>query len=218
MGVARGTDLNPPKSGSRWGKSLGFQERAARQRASLVAPPLAPLDLARYIQRMPYSSDASSRSHQITLWPHRSLPPEGFAIVISLAFALALLPLLAVLGTPVLWGLLPFAMGALALLWAGLRRSYRDAELSEVLTLSPDRIELVRTNVRGPEQRWEANPYWVRLKLHPQNGPVQNYLTLHGGERDVELGAFLSPEERAGLYDELTRRLDDMRNTVQPGG
>ncbi|MGI1662781.1 DUF2244 domain-containing protein [Palleronia sp. KMU-117] len=159
---------------------------------------------------------AGARSHgagadaplaRLSVWPHRSLPRQGFAIFIGVTFVLLLMPLLAVLGTPVLWGLLPFVMGVLALTWILIERSYSDARLTEVLTLWPDRLELVRTNPRGPVQRWEANPYWVRVELHKDGGPVENYLTLKGGDREVELGAFLSPEERTALHHDLQRLL-----------
>ena len=36
---------------------------------------------------------------------------------------------------------------------------------------------------------------------------VENYVTLKGGGREVEIGAFLSPEERLVLHDELEAQL-----------
>ena len=143
----------------------------------------------------------------LSLWPHRSLPPHGFAVFIGVTFLMLLLPLFAVLGSPVLWGLLPFVLGALALTWHFLRRSYAAGALREDLTLDPDSIELVRTNPRGQAQCWRANPYWVRVELHETAGPVENYITLTGAGRSVEIGAFLSPDERASLRDDLQARL-----------
>jgi len=142
---------------------------------------------------------------QVTLWPHRSLPPRGFALVITITFAMFLLPLSLTLGTPAHWGLLPFLMGTLALVWYALRRSTADGALNEVLSLWDDRIELIRHNPRKPDQSWHANPHWVQLQLHPETGPVENYVTLRGNERTVEIGAFLSPEERLDLYQSLCR-------------
>jgi len=43
------------------------------------------------------------------------------------------------------------------------------------------------------------------------DAPVENYLTLEGNQRTVELGGFLSPEERLTLkaaIDETLRSLD----------
>ena len=54
----------------------------------------------------------------------------------------------------------------------------------------------------GRVLRWQANPHWVRVKIQPEGRP-QNYLTLKGGGREIELGAFLSPEERADLAEQI---------------
>ncbi len=141
------------------------------------------------------------------IWPHRSLPLTGFAWLIGFTFCMILIPTIPLLGTPVFWGLLPFVMGAVALLYALVMRNYRDGDVVEELTLWSDRMSLVRHNPRGPDQSWEANPHWVRLFLHADKGPVRNYITLRGGNREVELGAFLSPEEREALYGDLDRLL-----------
>ncbi len=143
----------------------------------------------------------------IILWPHRSLPRRGFAAFIAITFTMLMIPLFAVLGTLALWGLLPFLIGTLALMWYFLERSYTDGRLTEELRLWSDRIELTRTNPHGPAQDWHANPHWVQLALAPKHGPVENYLTLKGNNREVELGAFLAPEERADLHERLARAL-----------
>ena len=148
---------------------------------------------------------------RLHLWPYRSLPKRGFVLFIGGTAALIALPLLPVLGSPVLWGLLPFLMLAVGGVWWALARSYRDAEILEELSLWPDRITLTRHGPRGARQDWQANPHWVRLELHASDGPVPNYLTLKGGGREVELGAFLSEKERVVLAREVAQRLADLR-------
>lgn len=147
----------------------------------------------------------------LRLWPHRSLTARGFVWFIGITAVAFSLPLMAVLGSVVLWGLLPFLLLALAGVWYGIARNQRDLSLNEVLELSADRISLTRHNPRSSDQHWEANPYWVELRLHPSRGPVENYLTLRGSDREVELGSFLSPEERSKVYEELQARLSEMR-------
>ncbi len=71
---------------------------------------------------------------------------------------------------------------------------------------------LTRHNPRHENQHWQANPYWVRVNLLPHGGPVENYLTLTGGPRDVELGAFLTAVEREQLQHELRGRLSQLDN------
>ena len=155
--------------------------------------------------------DGGAPLARLSLWPHRSLPRPGFAAFILITFGLILIPLIPLLGTPVLWGLLPFLMGTLALMWFFLERSYADGRLIEELALWTDRMELIRRNPRGAVQSWEANPYWVSVELHEAGGPVENYLTLKGGGREVEIGAFLSPEERLGLRADLEAVLARLR-------
>ena len=144
---------------------------------------------------------------RLQLWPHRSLPKRGFAAFIGITFALVLVPLGAVIGTPILWGLLPFVLGTLALTWGLLAKSYRDGELIEDLQIWSDRVSLTRTPRRGAVLRWDANPYWTEVRLYPDDGPVSQYLTLKGGGREVEIGAFLSPEEREALYPVILRQI-----------
>jgi uncharacterized membrane protein len=160
----------------------------------------------------PGASRLSPEGWELRLWPHRSLPAGGFVAFIAATAGMLALPLLAVLGSPVLWGLLPFLMLALGGVWLGIARSNRDARLCEVLRLGPAQIALARHDPGRAEPRcWQANPHWVRATLHHAGGPVPDYLTLSGGGREVELGAFLAPEERVRLHEELSARLAALR-------
>lgn len=161
---------------------------------------------------MPYQylSDTPAKTH-LHLWPHRSLPRTGFVWFIGGTALLIAVPMLSVLGSPVLWGVLPFAVIAITGVWLALRRSYADGQILEDLTLTPARVTLTRHGPRGRRQAWEANPHWVRVALHPRGGPVPNYITLQGGPREVELGAFLTEPERIALRDEVQAALARMR-------
>jgi uncharacterized membrane protein len=132
---------------------------------------------------------------------------KDFVIFIGATAALVALPLLAVLGKPVLWGLLPFFGMMLAGVWYALHVSYKRGEVLEELTVDDTTAYLVRHNPKGARQEWQANRYWVSVHLHPKGGPVDNYITLRGGDREVEIGAFLDFEERLKLYDELKTAL-----------
>ncbi|NNU80929.1 DUF2244 domain-containing protein [Halovulum dunhuangense] len=153
----------------------------------------------------PYDRD-DPPAFQLTLWPHRSLSIDGFRQVLIFVAAALAIPLIPFLGTPVAWGLLPFLVGALIALYAAIRRSYRDGELREELRIWPDLITVVRTEPKGGVHRWHANPYWVTVRIHDR-ARIENYLTLKGNGREIELGAFLSPEERLTLRDDLDRAL-----------
>ena len=144
---------------------------------------------------------------RLTLWPHRSMSNSGFAWFIGATFAMFLLPLLALVGSVALWGLLPFLLLALWAIWYSIRRNDIDRSLHEVLSVWEDRVELIRQNPRGPDQTWHANPHWVEVKMLADGGPVENYVTLRGNGRTVEIGAFLSAEERQELKRSLSQSL-----------
>ncbi len=144
-------------------------------------------------------------TYRVLLWPHRSLPKSGFVFFIGMTSFLLAIPLLPLLGTMALWGVLPFLVLTVSALWFFIMRSYRSGELMEELCLWPDHMSLVRIEPTGRRQDWQANPYWVRVCKHKK--PVENYLTLSGGDREVELGAFLSPEERLALKSEIEEEL-----------
>ena len=158
---------------------------------------------------MPYqwTDTVPKGTARLELKPHRSLPLRGFVVFIALTATMFLMPLLGLVGTALLWGILPFALLAIGGVWWAITRNYRDGTLTEVLTLGSDRAELVRRAPDGQEQQWQANPYWVTVQLYPTGGPVPDYLTLKGDGREVELGAFLTAQERRALAPEIEARL-----------
>lgn len=163
---------------------------------------------------MPYEwtkSRAGDKQTRLTLWPHRSLPRKGFAAFILGTFALITIPLYPLLGSIVLWGLLPFLLLAVAGLWWALERSYRSGEVHEELIIGGEDVHLKRTNPDGATQEWDCKSYWAKAQMHPQGGPVPHYITLSGSGREVEIGAFLSVDERKVLYGEITGALQAAR-------
>ena len=127
-------------------------------------------------------------------------------------FSLPLLSLVAAGAVGVVALMAPFALAALGLLWLFFRLSYRSGRLTEELRLWPDAIAVERREPRGEVLRWSANPYWVEIGLEDTRD-VQSYLTLRGGGRRIELGAFLTPEERQTLADELRTHIAQLNRT-----
>lgn len=161
---------------------------------------------------MPYEwLPQQGETRRLHLWPYRSLPRQGFVIFIGATALLIALPLVTVLGSPVLWALLPFLTLAVAAIWWALMRSYRDGEVLEDLLIERAHIRLRRHGPGRRRQDWEANPHWVRVEVHRQGGPVPNYVTLNGGGRLVEIGAFLTEEERLDLARQLQQVLDSVK-------
>ncbi|MEM7497582.1 MAG: DUF2244 domain-containing protein [Pseudomonadota bacterium] len=155
-------------------------------------------------------SERSDAPHlDLDLWPNRSLSLPGrrrFLWLMTACFAVPLLPLTL---TPAIWIPLAFCLAVLGAVAYALRRNTADGRLVERVTLWPDELRVERTEASGIVKRWRADPYWVRLTLHEKGRP-ENYLTLKGGGREIELGAFLSPEERVVLSERLETAIRDV--------
>lgn len=159
---------------------------------------------------MPYEISEDTNDPQskiIEIWPYNSLKPKGFVLFLGSTFVLISFPLFNVLGTTVFWGLLPFLLAAFMGVWFALRRSLNDRQILEQLTLSKEEIALIRQNPTGEHKRWVCSPYWAKLNIYETEGPVANYITLTGNGKEVELGSFLSEDERKALYGKLGKML-----------
>ena len=65
----------------------------------------------------------------------------------------------------------------------------------------------MRGNPKGDVREWDCNRYWARPEFHETGGPIPYHVTLTGAGRQVEIGRFLSEDERIALYDDLVRAL-----------
>ena len=154
---------------------------------------------------MPYEwkSNSNNKGWALSLWPYRSLLRRDFVLFFGATAVIVALPMIVLLGSPILWGILPFFAVMLFGLWFAISTSYKRGEVLEELVAINDMVQLTRHNIDGTAQDWAANIYWASVHMHSTGGPVENYLTLRGGDREVEIGAFLDVAERGKLYEEL---------------
>ncbi|MEM9783111.1 MAG: DUF2244 domain-containing protein [Pseudomonadota bacterium] len=149
----------------------------------------------------------------VEIWPNRSLTQLGRKRVVWLLGCGFIVPLAPLVKTPVLWIPLAFALTILAAVSFALRRNTEDGRLLERVRLWPDEMRVERFEPSGRRLSWSADPYFVRLHLHEDARP-ENYLTVTGGAREIELGAFLAPEERVDLADQIETAI---RKVLQAG-
>ena len=166
---------------------------------------------------MPYTINKEIGARKVAiieLWPYNSLKPKGFAVFLWATFTLIALPLFNALGTKVFWGLFPFLFLTLMGIWLALRKSLRDRQILEQLTLYKDELILIRQDPTGEQKEWVCSPYWSKLRMYDKEGPVANYITLSGNGREVELGSFLSENERKELFSDLSRLLNKLNKNT----
>jgi len=137
---------------------------------------------------------------------HTSLPVTGFVWLIGTLCGLFLIPLLAFLGSMVLWGILIRSLCAVAGVSYAIYRNNKDRSVSDHIRIWSDQVAIERRNPDASRHHWLANPHWVKLRM-ADTPTHENYLTLTGGSREIEVGGFLTADQRSDLHYELLRAL-----------
>lgn len=115
------------------------------------------------------------------------------------------LSILALLDNGVMW-IIAAALGtALIAIWVALKASWQRGTVREELEIWIDKVHLRRIGPDGSCQVWQANPYWVDVEMQQTGGPVQNYFTLRGRGRTVEIGSLLSEQAHPELAQDLQK-------------
>jgi uncharacterized membrane protein len=147
--------------------------------------------------------------YRVVLYPHRSLGPTGFLILMSaigvVSFVTGMVFL--ILGA---WPVLGFFGLDVALIYFAFKLNYRSGRLYELIELTPETLTVTRVYPSGRKERFAFNPYWVRVLLAegPQ-GRTDLRLASHGDE--FSLGRFLTDEERRDLSQALSGALAQAR-------
>lgn len=132
------------------------------------------------------------------LTPHRSLSPSGIRWVIAFTAIMASIP-----------GVVFFAMGAwpvvglmgldiVLLTWA-LTASYADKDAFEEITLWPDTLDIRSVSKKGRETSLSFNPFLVRFSVVRDNDDRVIALKIVSRESEVEIGRFLTPDDKASF-------------------
>lgn len=123
------------------------------------------------------------------------------------------------------WPVMPFMGADVALLAWAFQTSVKASKREEQVTLTADRLQVVR---RVPGKRageYHLNPYWVRVQMDesPDHArvfhgsmPQASNLTLWSHGKGLTIGKFLSPMVRAQFGNELKTALGTLRNNYSP--
>ncbi len=159
--------------------------------------------------RPPDPAAAEDGAFEALLYPNRSLPPAGFAVVMGIVIAVNVC--LGLYFTSIgAWPVLGFCGVDIFLVWLAFKLSYRQGRLHERVVLTPDALMISRVLPSGHESRWRLPPYWTKVAiLRPGDHNAEVRLTHKG--RTLILASFLSPQERVEFGDALKRAIEDSR-------
>ncbi len=143
------------------------------------------------------------------LTPYRSLGPRGFLILMvciaTVSFVVGIVFLL--MGA---WPVFGFLGLDVLLIYIAFKLNYRSGRQYEIVDLTPQMLTLQRFDPEGREQKFEFNPYWVRVRLSEwPDGRTVMRLASHGEE--FVFGRFLTDDERKEFAEVLEGALVEAR-------
>jgi uncharacterized membrane protein len=149
------------------------------------------------------------------LYPHRSLGRKGYAILIAGTAVVVSLYGLVFLAIGA-WPIFGFLGGEWLLFWFLFRKHHRGDDRAERIRLYSDHLLFERFDRKGNHTKERLQPYWLNVILE-RAGEPDNALFLRSHGRSIEVGAFLSPQERRDLAAELGAVLQRHRSSPAHG-
>jgi len=147
--------------------------------------------------------------YQVVLEPQRSASSRNINTAI-IVFALASLPLSAMFTMVGAWPVAVFIGLDVLLLAAALRLHFWHGRSHEVVTITQDLLTVDRIGALGRRTRaWEAQPHWLKVEVK-RIDEDRNRLMLRSRDRRVEIGRFLTAEEKSLLALELRDKLGQL--------
>ena len=163
------------------------------------------------------SPDAASTQpvfFERVLWPHRSLPPRGFRLLmLGLGMLSVIVGIIFVAAGA--WPVCGFFGLDVALLYLAFRLSYRSARQRETLRLADGQFTVERVDIYGARRLWRFQPFWLRVVLEERRDE-SNRLLLASHGKSIVIGDFLAPPVRRDLAATLREVLSRWRAALNP--
>ena len=139
--------------------------------------------------------------------PNRSLSSEGTVFVFIILAIGLIFPIIPFMGSQIGITLTLFSGFTFFLFLFFLGKNFQSGQLYEEIKISSEKIEISHTEKNRKKLTWEGNPFWTKVIIEDKANKVENYLTIRERGRCIELGAFLSPDERIDLKNEIQNAL-----------
>jgi uncharacterized membrane protein len=145
--------------------------------------------------------DASPARFDAILYPSRSLPQAGFAILMG---AVVLVSGFVGAGFALIgaWPVTGFLGLDVLLLYLAFRWNYRESRRAEFIRLDGNGLVIRRIEPGGRAEEWHFDPYWARLEIEEAR-PGRPTLRLLSHGRQITIGAFLGEDETREVAEAL---------------
>jgi len=143
------------------------------------------------------------------LHPHTSLSPNSF-VVLMVALCIVSFGAGAAFMLAGAWPVLGFFGLDILLVYYAFRVSYQRSRMYETVRLTENELAVEKVDPKGRAVRWEFQPYWLRVGIEetPRRDAT---LTLRSHGKTLEIGAFLTPEEKRDVARALEIELRRLR-------
>jgi uncharacterized membrane protein len=144
------------------------------------------------------------------LYPHRSLPANGFIAVMAFAGVVSLTSglVFAAMGA---WPVTAFLGLDVLLLWLAFKLNYRAARQFEEVAVWPHNVVVRQHSPAGQVREHHLNPFFARFSVerHEEFGITR--MELRGEGQNISIGAFLNPLDRESFARAFSQALSTVR-------
>ncbi|MFN3227927.1 MAG: DUF2244 domain-containing protein [Hyphomicrobiales bacterium] len=137
------------------------------------------------------------------LTPHRSLPKNGFVLLMLLIGGLALSSGMMFLAIGA-WPILAFLVLDVAIVFLAFHISYRSGRAYEEVRVTPDALTIKRVSAWGRVSVDELHPVWTRLKTaYDEEDERVLAIKLESKGQQFPVGAFMNPDDKESFANAL---------------
>lgn len=143
------------------------------------------------------------------LHPHASLTPRGFFLLMAFIGVISFCAGVSFMIAGA-WPVFGFFGIDIVLVYLAFKLNYRDAQRYETVQLTDTTLTIERVAPSGKRERWRFQPYWLQVEIDDNPAP-DAALTLRSHGRIVEIGSFLTADEKIDLANALRHELSKLR-------
>jgi len=155
------------------------------------------------------NADGRREPIRVVLTAHRSLGPRGFLLLMGFLSAVSFAAGIAFLMMGA-WPVMGFFGLDILAIYVAFRLNYRAGRYYETVEIDPDLLRITRFHPSGEAERFDFNPYWLRVELG-ERPDGRTALALRQHDRLFAFGTFLTDEERREVADVVRTGLRQVR-------